>query len=276
AIFYRPAASHRPFPLDCGAANCDKTGAFQGDTLEPSCATGAVNKRRRAMRVQKRNRWLYSLGVVLAAMALWGSRAGADVASDRPGTIVMWPKVIADGTRDTLITLTNTGNQTAFAHCQYVNGIGLCRLSGAFCTLPSAESVSEPQCPDGEADVCAQFWQLQNFDIVLTRQQPTIWRVSTGRIDNPLTPADGECDDFVLTQTCPGFFMGVSPMSPGQVLPVGQPFRGELRCFQTTMDGFIFGADDLKGEATIETVAEPIEPPPRGALIRSAQISKYN
>src|SRR4029450_8932437 len=80
----------------------------------------------------------------------------------------------------------------------------------------------------------------------------------------------------VLRRPCPAFFMGVSPMSPGQSLPVGQPFRGELRCFQTSMDGFILGADDLKGEATIETVAEPIEPPPRGPLIRSAQISKYN
>ena len=28
------------------------------------------------MRVQKRNPWLFSLGVVLAAMALWGTQAG--------------------------------------------------------------------------------------------------------------------------------------------------------------------------------------------------------
>ena len=46
------------------------------------------------MRVQKRNPWLFSLGVVLAAMVLWGSQAGADVTSDRPGSVVIWPKVI--------------------------------------------------------------------------------------------------------------------------------------------------------------------------------------
>jgi hypothetical protein len=182
----------------------------------------------------------------------------------------MWPKVISDGTRDTIIALTNTGNQTAFAHCQYVNGLGVCRLSGQYCTLPSAESVSSPQCPDGPADVCDQFWQLQNFDVVLTKQQPTFWRVSTGRIDNPLLPADGECDIFGLTQSCPGFFMGVSPMSPGQVLPIGDQFRGELRCVQTTMDGTVWPGDDLKGEAIIETIADEGDP------ITSTQISEYN
>ena len=68
------------------------------------------------MRVQKRNPWLYSLGLVLAAMALSGTQAGADVTSDRPGSVIIWPKVIADGTRDTVITLTNTRNEQAQAH----------------------------------------------------------------------------------------------------------------------------------------------------------------
>src|SRR4029450_455468 len=231
---------------------------------------GAVSKRRRAMRVQKRKPRLYSLGVVLAGMVVWRSPAGADSTSDRPGTLVMWPKVISDGTRDTIIALTNTGNQTAFAHCQYVNGLGVCRLSGQYCTLPSAESVSNPQCPDGPADVCDQFWQLQNFDVVLTKPQPTLWCVSTGRIDNPLIPADGSCDNFGLTQSCPGFFMGVSPMSPGQVLPIGNQFRGELRCVQTTMDGTVWPGDDLKGEAIIETIADQGDP------ITSTQISEQN
>ena len=60
------------------------------------------------MRVQKRSPWLNSLGVMLAAMALWGAPASADISSDKPGSVVMWPKVIDDGTRDTIITLTNT------------------------------------------------------------------------------------------------------------------------------------------------------------------------
>ena len=91
----------------------------------PWCAKGAVTERRRAMGVQKRIPWLFSLGVVLAAMALWGTRAGADVVSDRPGSVVIWPKVIADGTRDTIIKLTNTSNLQVYAHCEYVVGTGL-------------------------------------------------------------------------------------------------------------------------------------------------------
>ena len=38
------------------------------------------------MRVQKRNPWLYGLGVVLAAMVLSGSQAGADVTAIDSGS----------------------------------------------------------------------------------------------------------------------------------------------------------------------------------------------
>src|SRR5262245_54210394 len=95
---------------------------------------GAVTERRRAMGVQKRIPWLSSLGVVLAAVALLGSRAGADVTSDRPGSIVIWPKVIADGTRDTLITLTNTNTMPVDALCEYILGTGTCQFTSSYCS----------------------------------------------------------------------------------------------------------------------------------------------
>jgi len=212
------------------------------------------------MRVQKRNPWLLSLGLVLAAMALSGTRAGADVTSDRPGSIVVWPKVIADGTRDTIITLTNTRNEQAQAHCVYTNAIGICRITQQLCTLDNANlSPGATQCPGGPADVCDLDWQTEDFDVILTRQQPTFWRVSTGRVDNPLQPADATCDDFgdPLRQSCPGFFL------IGQVKPPVQPFRGELRCIQVAADGTPVAANGLKGEAVIETLA-------------NGQISEYN
>jgi hypothetical protein len=227
------------------------------------------------MRVQKRNPWLYSLGVVLAAMVLWGSQAGADVTSDRPGSVVIWPKVISDGTRDTLITLTNTRNEEAFVHCTYINAIGFCRLSGDYCSFPSTfVGGSEPACPGGPGDVCDLTWSaVPDFDILLTRQQPTIWRVSTGRIENPLIPADGSCDNMGATQSCPGLFMAFAQGAPGQVPPMGETFRGELRCVQTSRDGSALAANGLKGEAIIETIAEDGDPP---TPIQSTQISKYN
>jgi hypothetical protein len=217
------------------------------------------------MRVQKRSPWLNGLGVVLAAMALWGAQAQADVSSDKPGSVVLWPKVIADGTRDTLITLTNTRNEQAYAHCEYVQALGICSVTGSFCSVPNAAPGSPGACEPIAGNVCDQQWQSADFDVALTRQQPTIWRVSTGRVDNPFLPADGECDLVLpvnptdaLRQSCPGLFL------IGQVPPApDQPFRGQLTCIQINVDGGANASNGLKGEATIETLG-------------SEQISTYN
>jgi len=212
------------------------------------------------MRVQKRNPWLFSLGMVLAAMALSGTRAGADVTSDRPGSIVVWPKVIADGTRDTIITLTNTRNEQAQAHCVYTNAIGICRVSQQLCNLANSNLIpGSTECPGGAADVCDLDWATKDFDVILTRQQPTFWRVSTGRVDNPFQGPSDHCVDSgdPLRESCPGFFL------VGDVQPPVQPFRGELRCIQVAPDGTPIAANGLKGEAIIEELG-------------TNQVSQYN
>lgn len=223
------------------------------------------------MRVQKRSPWLNGLGVAVAAMALWGAQAQADVSSDKPGSVVMWPKVIADGTRDTLITLTNTSNMTAYAHCEYVQALGICSIQDPPGTLDFCQVGATPgapgSCPALPGNVCQPQWQSADFDIVLTRQQPTIWRVSTGRVADPTLTPNGVCiddpsmgPDDPARQSCPGLFL------IGQVPPApDQPFRGELRCIQVAMDGSEVGTNSLKGEATIQTLGAT---PP--------QISTYN
>ena len=130
------------------------------------------------MRVQKRSPWLAGLGMVLAVLALSGARARADISSDKAGSVVVFPKVIADGTRDTLISLTNTSNMQAYAHCEYVLGTGFCAISGNTCSTLF-------DCTGGVGDLCETNWQIGNFDVILMRQQPTIWRVSTGRVFDP-------------------------------------------------------------------------------------------
>lgn len=219
------------------------------------------------MRVQKRSPWLNGLGVGLMAMALWGAQAQAGVSSDKPGSVVMWPKVIADGTRDTVITLTNTRNETAYAHCEYVQALGLCSITGDFCD-PQATVVDSPGlCPPVTGNVCISQWQSANFDVVLTRQQPTLWRVSTGRVANPFLLSPGICQDIPGVpprQACPGLFL------IGQVPPApDQPFRGELRCIQVSADGSALPANGLKGEAIIETL-------PTEEIPVQTQMSKYN
>lgn len=101
------------------------------------------------MGVSKRNPWLSGLGVLLAVVVAYAGLARADVTSDTPGSIVIFPKVIADGTRDTLIQLTNTSNSPASAHCWYFDATNNC--------------------------------QPHNFSVDLTPQQPVFWRASAGR-----------------------------------------------------------------------------------------------
>ena len=103
------------------------------------------------MGVPKRNPWLSSFGVLFAVLAVYVGQGRADVTSDTPGSIVIYPKVIADGTRDTLIQLTNTSNVGTSVHCFYLDG------------------TSVPPC------------QHDDFFLDLTPQQPVFWRASTGR-----------------------------------------------------------------------------------------------
>jgi len=99
--------------------------------------------------------WL--VGAVGVCMLVAGA-ARADVTTERPGSILIFPKVVADGTRDTVIQISNTSNVLDQARCFYING------------QKSRSGVA--QC--NETD----------FLISLTKQQPTFWLASTGR--NPV------------------------------------------------------------------------------------------
>jgi hypothetical protein len=218
------------------------------------------------MGVLKRKSWLAHVGVALALVVLSGARAGAVVgqisgtATDRAGTLILFPKVIADGTRDTMIQITNTMNTERQAHCIYVNGAGVCSTSFALCAPPPAR---ESGCPV-PGETCDPAWQELNFDISLTRQQPTIWRVSTGRTVNPADDENGNCTETIVggipRQSCPG-------IDPGfDVPPPAQPFRGELKCHETDSNGGApMAGNAFKGEAILETLGS--QPP---------QVSEYN
>lgn len=210
------------------------------------------------MRLVKRSPWLTGLGVLLAGVVIGGA-ARADVTSDDAGSIIIYPKVIADGSRDTLIQLSNRSNATVFVHCFYVNGSGQCSLTS------EQSCVLDTDCPVPES--CVQSCVENDFDVILTAQQPTVWRASTGRLSS-LTP--GPCrsgQPCACTtgingqQVCPG--LEVAANNAPFVPATGTDFRGELKCYQTTSDGAPVSGNSLKGTATIETLA-------------SGQISEYN
>ena len=59
---------------------------------------------------------------ILAGAALAAGIAQAQgVSTERPGSILIFPKVVNDG-NDTIVQITNTTNSLTYAHCFYTNG----------------------------------------------------------------------------------------------------------------------------------------------------------
>jgi hypothetical protein len=133
----------------------------------------------------------------------------AQSSSDNPGSILFLPNIAYNSSTDTIIAISNTGNSVNVAHCFYLS---------SFPGLPVT-------C--GETD----------FDIVLTRQQPTQWRVSTGRTFN-----------FNDAFGAPG-----NGYDPGLIPPVPSGFAGALVCYEVMPDGSLspLAQNRLKGEALI-------------------------
>ncbi|HYD46905.1 MAG TPA: hypothetical protein VEB21_01090, partial [Terriglobales bacterium] len=135
---------------------------------------------------------------VFAAFAALASVANADTSSERPGSILIFPKVVTTGTRDTVIQITNTGNMVNEVTCFYV---------------------------DGESCVITDFF------LTLTRQQPIHWRVSTGRPVNPLDGfgTDGAgLDPGLIPGLGAGFAGGLVCLETDDGAPVAQnKLKGE-------------------------------------------------
>ena len=93
--------------------------------------------------------WLVA---AVSACTLIGGAALAATTTERPGSILIFPKVVTTGTRDTVVQITNTGNMPDDLRCFYLNG----------------ESCFET-----------------DFSVSLTRQQPTVWSAGAGRRVNP-------------------------------------------------------------------------------------------
>lgn len=179
-----------------------------------------------------------AIGVAVLGLAIgvlqW-TPAQAETTTERSASILIFPKVIFDADHNTLIQISNTSNSMVHAHCFYVNAAGTCRLN----TIQSCQSSLE--C--GATGPCIPQWQEVDFDIWLTRQQPTHWVAADGRFTNPLDPA---CYRSPPNYDCDG-----AGIDPGRIPPVGDPFYGELKCIEVDQSGAPISGNHLKGEATI-------------------------
>ncbi len=174
--------------------------------------------------------------VGLMAAALIGLLVGgaqAQVTTEKSASILVFPKVIADGTRNTLIQITNTSNSMVHAHCFYVNG-----------------ALTDPTRPPSATN--PPLWTEVDFDIWLTKQQPTHWVVSEGRLVNA---ADLPCSNNPENYDC-----NDAGLDPGRVPPVVEYFTGELKCIEVDQSGAPLPGNHLKGEATTTTfnVCNPV------------------
>lgn len=188
---------------------------------------------------------------LLGAVAAAGV-AHADVASDKPGAILMYPKIVVDtegvfgAVTDTEIQITNTSNSVVAARCWIVNAT-------SFCTnAPSQPCLDNTGCPAG--GVCLPQWTENDFRMTLTKRQPVTWKASDGRAEFP-------CPG-ILGDNCPGGQSNRgSDGTPSFVPPVQtDPFFGYMKCVQVDPNDFrpSRGQDpandfegDLKGEVTI-------------------------
>ena len=196
------------------------------------------------MRVMKRNPWLAGLGMVIAALVVSGGPARADVTTDRPGSIIFFPKVISTPpgiagvpARDTVIQISTRSNLRTTAHCFYVNAIGLCSTTvNQQCELDTDCPVTSlPGVIPAVHESCVRACSEQDFDIFLTAQQPTWWLVSRGRsLGDPI-------------------YTGFPPNATGihALLPQGD-FEGQLTCVETDpLTGDPWNGNDLRGIATV-------------------------
>ncbi|MDX2167507.1 MAG: hypothetical protein SF182_10605 [Deltaproteobacteria bacterium] len=173
------------------------------------------------------------------AIALGTGAAQAQVSSESSASILVFPKIVYDGSRDTLIQIVNGANSEVHAHCWYVNG------APTFPDLP-AGPLNPPT------------WAMVDFPITLTRNQPTSFVASRGRLSAPDDPA---CNlEWPRTEPLPpiveaNYDCYGAGIDPGIVPPMPLGFTGELRCVETDAAGFPISGNHLTGEVMLVDAA---------------------
>jgi hypothetical protein len=161
--------------------------------------------------------------VVAVALGMLATSAYGDANTEKGSSILAFPKVLANDGSDTLIQITNISNNMVHARCFYVNA--------------APDQFGNPQ------------WQVTDFAIWLTKQQPTHWQVSEGRFFDPTDV----CHTNQQGQFLPDSDCANAGIDPGAIPPVPSNFEGELKCVEVDASDNPVAGNHLKGEATIFT-----------------------
>jgi hypothetical protein len=218
------------------------------------------------------------LSAVLLGISVGAARlAAADIASDHPAAILVFPKLLVETSEglDTMVRITNVSDTAINVYCFYVNTTPQCSLDQATSCFPDKLACFRSVDGDTVSGACLPQWQETDFTFQLTRDQPTGWLVSAG---------EGECD-FIRgvclndgTTSCqndsacpstPGNRCVKPPCLPldggplGRIGPGGDlnsgavplspedPFIGELKCIAVDSSLAPVARNDLIGEVLI-------------------------
>lgn len=219
------------------------------------------------------------IAILLAAglFALTGARdiARADVASDHPAAILIFPKLLVDTANglDTVVRLSNVSNTSLNVFCFYVNTTPVCAIPEGSC-FPDRRSCSAVVGGQTSIVECFSQWQPTDFVFRLTPNQPTGWLVSEGQSVNCLDLA-GVCSNNAgmacerNTDCGVGNHCVFPPCLPLDGGPLGRrgpngelnegaiplspedPFIGELKCIAVDETLAPIARNDLIGEVII-------------------------
>lgn len=174
-----------------------------------------------------RRRGLLPVGMAVVWVCTAAGLACGQATTVEGASVLVFPRVIVDGTWDTTIQIGNGANRPAYAQCFYINA-----------------ALTNPALPPGPSN--PPLWIPTDFSLAMVRQQPTHWVASRGRLDDPSDPScrstpPGDCDGA-------GF-------DPGAVPPVPAGFTGELRCIEVDASGAPWSGNALEGVATLTHLA---------------------
>ena len=207
----------------------------------------------------RRTMLLGAVGLLVLVGA--GRAVRADIASDKPGAVLIFPKVVVDTSgalepgvsTDTEIQLTNTSNSVVAAHCFIIDMTSRCS-NNAERACTAAQHANDPTGPGGCGTggtclaPCTPKVVENDFPLLLTKRQPISWRASQGLAGLP-------CGVRGQGPGCTGS-NGTSYVANSQT----DPWVGEIKCVQvdpitgvptTGLDPANNFGGDLKGEATI-------------------------
>jgi hypothetical protein len=192
------------------------------------------------MRILKGPRVLALVGATAGIVLLaGGTNAQNEFTIERPSSVLIFPKVVNQGDRDTCIQISNSLNTIAHVKCFYTDA----RLIGG-----------EP------------LWLTTDFHISLTRQQPTTWCASTGRpvsgtddqkgLDPGLVPpvTDGFEGSLVCVQV--DATQGGAPTGGNSLVGKAQVGGGEYNAIGVPAVGAV-NADDIVDMDGLEYAACP-------------------